>query len=164
MIRHDEYAVPSPDEPYDYVVDDEEICRAPPGSPRLLEPAHAALRLAPDCQYRAWRNHYLAVREELVAVPGSEPVTVLRVQGSVCLEPRGLGVDILDFEAAVIDPAKEALISVGTGETGRPAVERKVRKALQWYRTELKLRDDGERPLLTVRQLWLGEDWARRPS
>jgi hypothetical protein len=94
---------------------------------------------------------------------GHEPVTVLRVQGSVYLSERGLGVDVLDFEAAVVDPAKEALILVGVGCSERGAVERKVLKVLDWYRSELQLRDRGEKPLLTATQLWFGEDWERKP-
>ena len=164
MIRHDPYAVSPPSEPFDYVVDDEPIRRAPSGSPKLLEVAHSALRLAPDCLYRAWRNEYIVVREEITALHGHEPVAVLRVQGSVYLRERGLGVDVGDFEAAIIDPGKEGLISVGAGGAERGAVERKVLKVLDWYRSELQLRDRGEKPLLTATQLWFGEDWARRPS
>ena len=37
-------------------------------------------------------------------------------------------------------------------------------KVLDWYRSELKLRDSGDKPLLTATELWLGEDWGRRPS
>jgi hypothetical protein len=165
MIRHDPYAVLPPPEPYDYVVDDEPIRRAPPGSPKLLDGAHSALRLAPDCLYRSWRNEYIVVREELAASDDHEPVLVLHVQGSVYLRERGLGVDVLDFEAAVVEPAKEALISVGAGKGERDAIERKVLKVVDWYRSELHLRDACDKPLLTARQLWLGEGgWERRPS
>lgn len=164
MIRFDPYAVPPPAEPFDYVVDDEPIRRTPPGSPRLLQEDHSALRLSPDSVYRAWRNEYVTVREEIAAFRGIEPVTVLRVQGSVYLWPRGLGVDVLDFEAAIVDPARDGLISVATGGTDRRAVKRKVIKVLDWYRSELKLRDSGEKPLLTATELWFGEDWGRRAS
>ena len=164
MIRHDPYAVPPPPEPFDYIVADDPICRMPPGNSRLLRADHAALRLAPDSQYRAWRNEYVTVREEIAALQGHKPVTVVRVQGSVYLQEHGLGVDILDFEAAIVDPAKEALISVAAGGNERGAVKRKIFKVLDWYRSELKLRDSGEKPLLTATELWLGEDWGRRPS
>ncbi|MBN2559483.1 MAG: hypothetical protein JXQ75_00945 [Phycisphaerae bacterium] len=164
MIRHDPYAVPPPAEPYDYIVDDEPIRRMPPGNPRLLQADRSALRLAPDCIYRSWRNEYVTVREETAAFDGQEPVTVLRVQGSVYLHPHGLGVDVLDFEAAIVEPAKEGLISVAAGGNDRGSVERKLLKVLDWYRSELKLRESGEKPLLTATQLWLGEDWGRRPS
>jgi len=164
LIRHDPYAVPPPAEPFDYIVDDKPIRRMPPGNPRLLEADHSALRLAPDSHYRAWRNEYVTVREEVVALEGHQPVTVLRVQGSVCLHPRGFGVDILDFEAAIIDPAGEGLISVAAGGNDRVAVERKLMKVRDWYATELKLRDNGSKPLLTATELWLGEDCGRRPS
>jgi len=73
-------------------------------------------------------------------------------------------VDILDFEAAIVDPAKEGLVSVAAGGTDREAIERKVLKVRDWYRSELKLRDSGEKPLWTATELWLGEDWGRRPS
>lgn len=164
MIRHDPFAVKPPAEPYDYVVDDEPIRRSPPGSPTLLDAAHSAIRLAPDCVYRRWRNEYVTVREELAAVDGCSPVPVLRVQGAVYLCERGLGVDVLDFEAAVVEPEKEAVVSVGAGSGERDAIERKVIKVVDWYRSELQLRNRGEMPLLTARQLWLGEDWTRRPS
>jgi hypothetical protein len=104
------------------------------------------------------------VREEMASVHGHEPVAVLRVQGSVYLHPRGLGVDVFDFEAAIVDPAREELISVAASGVARGAVERKVRKVLDWYRSELQLRDSGEMPLLTATELWFGEDWARRAS
>jgi len=164
MIRHDPYAVPPPAEPYDYVVADEPIHRMPPGNPRLLQADHSALRLAPDCLYRSWRNEYITVREEIAGVPGGEPVTVLHVRGSVYLHPHGLGVDILDFEADIVDPAKEGLISVAAAGNDRGTVERKLLRVLDWYRSEIKLRDSGENPLLTASELWLGEDWGRRPS
>lgn len=164
MIRHDPYAVPPPLEPYDYVVDGERIRREPPGSPRLLEAAHSALRLAPDCQYRVWRNEQVLVREEIAAFQCHDPVTILRVQGSVYLHEHGLGVDVLDFEAAIVNPAKEGLISVAAGGNARGAIERKLYKVLDWYRSELKLRDTDEKPLLTAVELWLGDDWGRRPS
>ena len=164
MIRHDPYAVAPPSEPFDYIVDDEPIRRTPQGSPRLLQAAHSALRLAPDSLYRAWRNEYVMVREEIAAFHGYEPVTVLRVQGSVYLYPHGFGVDVLDFEAAVVDPAMEGLISVATGGADRSLVRRKVLKVLDWYRSELKLRDSGDKPLLTATELWFGEDWGRRAS
>jgi hypothetical protein len=164
MIRHDPYAVPPPMEPYDYVVADEPIRRMPPGNPRLLQADHSALRLAPDSQYRAWRNEYVTLREEIAAFPGHKPVTVLRVQGSIYLHPHGLGVDVLDFEAAIVDPAKEGLISVAAGGSERGPIERKLLKVLDWYRSELKLREGGEKPLLTTTELWLCEDWARRAS
>lgn len=164
MIRHDPFAVPPPAEPYDYIVDDKPIRRMPPGNPRLLQADHSALRLAPDSQYRSWRNEYVTVREEIAAFQGHEPVTVLRVQGSVYLHPHGLGVDVLDFEAAIVDPTKEGLISVAAGGNDRGAVERKLFKVLDWYRSEVKLRESGEKPLLTATELWLGEDWGRRLS
>lgn len=164
MIRYDPYAIPPPAEPFDYIVDDKPIRRMPPGNPRLLQAEHAALRLAPDCLYRSWRNEYVIVREEIAAIQGGKPVTVLRVQGSVYLHPHGLGVDVLDFEAAIVDPAKEGLISVAAGGNDRGAVERKLFKVLDWYRSEFKLRESGEKPLLTAAGLWLGEDWERRPS
>jgi hypothetical protein len=99
-----------------------------------------------------------------VAFHGHDPVTVLRVQGSVYLHPRGFGVDVLDFEAAVVDPAKEGLISVATGGVDRGVVRRKVLKVLDWYRSEFKLRDSGDKALLTATELWFGEDWGRRAS
>jgi hypothetical protein len=164
MIRHDPYAVSPPAEPFDYIVDDEPIRRMPPGNPRLLQADHSALRLAPDCQYRVWRNECVTVREEIMAVPGGEPITVLRVQGSVYLHPHGLGVDLLDFEAAIVDPAKEGLISVAAGGNDRGAVERKLLRVRDWYRSEFKLRESGQKPLLTATELWLGDDRERRPS
>ena len=164
MTRHDPYAVHPPRESFDYIVDGDAICRMPPGSPRLLEAAHSAVRLAPDSEYRAWRNEYVLVREEIAVFPGCTPIPVLHVRGSVYLRERGLGVDILDFEAVVIDPAGEALVSVAATGDERNAIERKAQRAIDWYKAELKLRDTGEKPLLTARQLWLGEDWARRPS
>jgi hypothetical protein len=164
MIRHDPYAVPPPSEPYDYVVDDDPIRGAPPGGPFLLEVAHSALRLAPDCLYRRWRNEYLGIREEIAAFHGHEPVTVLRIRGSIYLHTRGLGVDLLDFDAAVIDPAREALISVAAAGNDRAAVERKVLKTIDWYQTEFRLRDAGDKAMLTARELWLGDCSHRAPS
>lgn len=164
MIRHDPFAVKPPAEPYDYVVDDEPIRRSLPGSPRLLDAAHSAIRLAPDCCYRRWRNEYVVVREELAIIDSRQPVPVLRVQGAVYLRERGLGVDLLDFEAAIVDPSGDGLVSVVAGGNERGAVERKVFKVLDWYRSELKLRDSGAKSLLTAAELWLGEAWARRPS
>jgi hypothetical protein len=164
MIRHDPYAVQPPQESFDYVVDDEPIRRTPPGSPTLLEPAHSALRLAPDSPYRNWRNEYLIVREETGIFNDLGMVTVLRICGAVFLRPRGFGADILDFEAMVIDPAGEAVVSVGVGGAHRAAIQRKLSKALDWYRTEIKLRDENAQPLLTVSELWTGGELVRMAS
>lgn len=164
MIRHDPYAVPPPAEPFDYIVDDEPIRRMPPGDHPLLHADHAALRLAPDSQYRSWRNEYVMIREEVMALQDQNPVTILRIHGSVYLHTRGLGVDLLDFEAAIVDPAKEGLVSVAAGGNDRDAIERKLSKVLDWYRSELKLRESGDMPLLTARELWLGESRTRMPS
>ena len=164
MIRFDPYVVAPPGGSFDYVVDDLPIRRTPRGSPRLLQVSHSALRLSPDSEYRSWRNEYVMVREEISAFHGPKPVIVLRVRGSVLLHPRGLGADVLDFEAEVVDPAGEGLISVGAGGAERSTVERKVLRVLDWYRSELKLRESGEKPLLTAMELWIGEDWGRWPS
>lgn len=164
MIRHDPYAVSPPQEPFDYVVDDEPLRRAPPGSLTLLETAYSALRLAPDSLFRNWRNEYVTVREEIGLVHGGDPVAVLHVQGAIFLHPRGFGADVLDFEATVIDPAGEAVVSVGVGGAHRAPVQRKLAKVLDWYRTELKLRDDNALPLLTVFELWTDGRPLRRAS
>jgi hypothetical protein len=164
VIRFDPYAVEPPGGSFDYIVDDLRIRRTPRGSPRLLHVSHSALRLSPDSEYRSWRNEYVMVREESSASYDRESVTVLRVRGSVFLHQRGLGADVLDFEATVFDPAREGVISVGAGGADRAAVERKVLKVLDWYRSELQLRDSGERPLLTATELWFGDDWTRRAS
>jgi len=59
------------------------------------------------------------VREKIASFQGHKQVTVLRIQGSVYLQPHGLGMDVLGFEAAIVDPAKEALISVAADGTDR---------------------------------------------
>jgi predicted nicotinamide N-methyase len=61
---------------------------------------------------------------------------------------------LLDFEAKVIDPLNEAAIVVSVGDPHRAAVERKVFKVVEWYRTESDLREQGMEPLLTVIELW----------
>ena len=164
MIRHDPYAVSPPREPFDYIVDDEPLRRAPPGSPRLLETAHSALRLAPDLLFRNWRNEYVSVREEIGFLCGLGPVAVLHIHGAIFLYPRGFGADVLDFEATVIDPAGEAIVSVGVGGAHRAPVQRKLAKVLDWYRTEIKLRDSNSSPLLTVYELWTDGRPLRRAS
>lgn len=164
MIRHDPYAVSPPQESFDYIVDDEPLRRAAPGSPTLLETAHSAIRLAPDSFYRNWRNEYVAVREEIGVFQGLGPVTILRVQGAVVLHPRGFGADVLDFEAIVIDPAGEAIVSMGVGHACRAPVQRKLARVLDWYRTELRLRDGNLPPLLTAFEFWTDSKPLRRAS
>ena len=164
MIRHDPYAVSPPQEEFDYIVDDEPLRRAPPHSPTLLETAHSALRLAPDSLFRKWRNEYVSVREEIGFLFGLGPVAVLRIHGAIFLYPRGFGADVLDFEATVIDPVGEAVVSVGVGGVHRAPVQRKLAKVLDWYRTEIKLRDDNSSPLLTAYELWTDGRPLRRAS
>jgi hypothetical protein len=164
LIRHDPYAVPPPQEEFDYIVDDEPLRRAPPHSPTLLETAHSALRLAPDSLFRKWRNEYVSVREEIGFLFGLGPVAVLRIHGAVFLYPRGFGADVLDFDATIIDPAGEAIVSVGVGGTHRASVQRKLAKILDWYGTEIKLRDSNSPPLLTVFELWTDGRPLRRAS
>jgi hypothetical protein len=164
LIRHDPYAVSPPQEPFDYIVDDEPLRREPPGSPTLLETAHSALRLAPDSLFRNWRNEYVSVREEIGFLYGHGPVAVLHIRGAIFLYPRGFGADVLDFDATIIDPAGEAVVSVGVGGAHRAPVQRKLAKVLDWYRTEIKLRDSNSSPLLTVFELWTDGRPMRRAS
>lgn len=164
MIRHDAYAVSPPCESFGYIVDDEPLQRAPPASTRLLEEAHSAVRLAPDSCYRNWRNEYVTVREEIGVVRRLGPATVLRVQGAIFLYPRGFGADLLDFEATVVDPAGEAIVSVGAGHAQRVAVHRKMALVLDWYRAELNLREENMPPLLTAIEFWTDCKPMRRAS
>lgn len=164
MTRYDPWAVPAPNEQYDFVVDGDPIRRMPAGSVRLLQAEHSAVRLVPDSAFRVWRNQAVFVREEMATLDGRDVATVLRIRGSICLGARGVGGDLFDFEAVVIDPAKEALVSVAAADTERHAVELAARRAVDWYRAELERREGGERPMLTSAELWLGDSWARRPS
>ena len=79
---------------------------------------------------------------------------MLSVRGTIFLRERGLGADLLDFEAKVIDPLHDACIVVSVGGPHRVAVERKVFKVVEWYRTEADLREQGMEPLLTASELW----------
>ena len=154
MIRFDPYAVTPPLESWGFIVDDEPIRRASAGSIHLLEPDTGAVRLAPDVRRQVWRNEHVFVSEELRPFGDGGAVSVLSVRGSVFLRERGLGADLLDFEAKVIDPLHEACIVVSVGGPHRVAVERKVFKVVEWYRTEADLRGQGMEPLLTAAELW----------
>ena len=79
---------------------------------------------------------------------------MLSVRGTIFLRERGLGADLLDFEAKVIDPSHDACIVVSVGGHHRTAVERKVFKAVEWYRTEVDLREQGMDPLLTSSEIF----------
>ena len=79
---------------------------------------------------------------------------MLSVRGTVFLRERGLGADLLDFEAKVIDPLHDTSIVVSVGGSHRVAVERKVFKVIEWYTTEADLREQGMEPLLTASELW----------
>jgi hypothetical protein len=101
--------------------------------------------------------------EEMSELLGSRPncwaegncwAKPLSVRGTVFLRDRGLGADLLDFEAKVIDPLHEACIVVSVGGPHRLAVERKVFKVVEWYRAEADLREQGLEPLLTASELW----------
>jgi hypothetical protein len=154
LIRFDPYAVTPPGESWGFIVDDEPIRRAPAGTIHLLEPDTGAVRLAPDVRHQVWRNEHVFVSEELRPLGDGGAVSVLSVRGSVFLRERGLGADLLDFEAKVIDPLHEACIVVSVGGPHRVAVERKVFKVVEWYRTEADLREQGMEPLLTASELW----------
>ena len=154
MIRFDPYAVTPPMESWGFIVDDEPIGRAPAGSIHLLEPDTSAVRLAPDVRHQVWRNEHVFVSEELRSLGDGGTVSVLSVRGTVFLRERGLGADLLDFEAKVIDPLHEACIVVSVGGPQRIAVEKKVFKVIEWYRTEVDLREQGMEPLLTASELW----------
>ena len=106
----------------------------------------------------------VTIREEIGLVHGLGPVAVLNINGAIFLYPRGFGADVLDFEATVIDPAREAIVSVGVGGAHRAPVQRKLAKVLDWYRTEIKLRDNSSSPLLTVFELWTDGRPLRRAS
>ena len=151
--RFDPYAVTPPGESWGFIVDDDPIRRSPTGSVHLLEPDTGAVRLAPDVRYQVWRNEHVFVSEELRPL-GVGAVSVLSVRGTIFLRERGLGADLLDFEAKVIDPLHEACIVVSVGGPHRVAVERKVFKVVEWYRTEVDLLGHGMEPLLTASELW----------
>lgn len=154
MIRFDPYAVTPPGESWGFIVDDEPIRRAPAGSGHLLELDTGAIRLAPDVRHQVWRNEHVFISEELRSLGDGGSVSVLSVRGTVFLRERGLGADLLDFEAKVIDPLHEACIIVSVGGPHRAAVERKVFKVVEWYETEADLREKGMEPLLTAAELW----------
>jgi hypothetical protein len=154
LIRFDPYAVTPPREAWGLIVDDEPIRRAPAGSIHLLEPDTGAVRLAPDVRRQVWRNEHVFVSEELRPLGEGGAVSVLSIRSTVFLRERGLGADLLDFEARVIDPLHEACIVVSVGGPQRATVERKVFKVVEWYRTEVDLREQGMEPLLTASELW----------
>ena len=154
MIRFDPYAVTPPGESWGFIVDDEPIRRAPAGNIHLLEPDTGAVRLAPDVRHQVWRNEHVFASEELRPLGDGGVVSVLSVRGTVFLRERGLGADLLDFEAKVLDPLHEACIVASVGGPQRVAVERKVSKVVEWYRTEADLREQGMEPLLTASELW----------
>jgi hypothetical protein len=154
LIRFDPYAVTPPGESWGFIVDDEPIRRAPVGAVHLLELDTGAVRLAPDVRHQVWRNEHVFASEELRPLGDGSPVTVLSVRGTVFLRERGLGADLLDFEAKVIDPIRDACIVVSVGGPHRVAVERKVLRVVEWYRTEVDLREQGMDPLLTASELW----------
>ena len=154
MIRFDPYAVTPPVESWGFIVDDEPIRRAPLDAVHLLELDTGAVRLAPDVRHQVWRNEHVFASEELRPLGDGGAVSVLSVRGTVFLRDRGLGADLLDFEAKVIDPLHEACIVVSVGGPQRAAVERKVSKVVDWYKTEADLREQGMEPLLTSAELW----------
>jgi hypothetical protein len=154
LIRFDPYAVTPPGEAWEFIVDDEPIRRAPAGSGHLLEPDTGAVRLAPDVRHQVWRNEYVFVSEEPRPLGDGSVVSVLSVRGTVFLRGRGLGADLLDFEAKVIDPLHGACIVVSVGGPHRAIVERKVLKVVEWHRSEMDLREQGMEPLLTASELW----------
>ena len=149
MIRFDPYAVTPPEESWGFIVDDEPIRRAPVGSVHLLETDIGAVRLAPDVRRQVWRNEHVFVSEELRPLGDGEAVSVVSIRGTVFLRERGLGADLLDF-----DPLHDACIVVSVGGPHRVAVERKVAKTVEWYVTEMDLREKGMEPLLTASELW----------
>jgi hypothetical protein len=110
--------------------------------------------LAPDVRHQVWRNENVFVSEELRPLGDGGAVSVLSVRGTVFLRERGLGADLLDFEGKVIDPLHEACIVVSVGGPQRADVERKVFKVVEWYRTEVELREDGMGPLLTSSEIF----------
>jgi hypothetical protein len=146
--------VTPPVESWGFIVDDEPIRRAPLDAVHLLELDTGAVRLAPDVRHQVWRNEHVFASEELRPLGDGGAVSVLSVRGTVFLRDRGLGADLLDFEAKVIDPLHEACIVVSVGGPQRAAVERKVSKVVDWYKTEADLRKQGMEPLLTSAELW----------
>jgi hypothetical protein len=154
LIRFDPYPVTPPTESWGFIVDDEPIRRAPPGSAHLLELDSSAIRLAPDVRHQVWRNEYIFVSEELRPLGDGRGVSVLSVRGTVFLRDRGLGADLLDFEAKVIDPLHDACIVVSVGGPHRVVVEKKVLRVVEWYRVEADLREQRMEPLLTASELW----------
>ncbi len=154
MIRFDPYAVTPPGESWGFIVDDGPLRRSPAGTIHLLELETGAIRLAPDVRHQVWRNEHVFVSEELRPLGDRGAVSVLSVRGTVFLRDRGLGADLLDFEARVIDPLHDASIVVSVGGPHRVAVEKKVFKVVEWYRTEVDLREQGMEPLLTSSEIF----------
>jgi hypothetical protein len=151
MIRFDPYAVVPPrDTLWDYVVDDEPIRPAAPGSLRLLVAEHGAVRLGPDCAFRVWRNEHVLVHEE-----GSSPL-VLHVRATLYFRPRPSGADVIDFEARIEDPDGERRATIIIPSFHLRRARHKLLKVLDWYRSERRRRDAGETPMLTAFELWTG--------
>lgn len=97
--RFDGWARPLPEEPWEYEVDDHGIVYGPGWWPFYrtdrpgTKPKPVAIRLAPDADYRAWRNGYV-----IVFPKDRETVSALL---HLYVEPHGMGADVFDVEAYV---------------------------------------------------------------
>ena len=158
--RFDPHPVPSPPEPWEFVVDDAPPWYAPDGSPRLLQPGHSVLRLVPDVEYRQWRNEAIMVAEE----ESTDAVIQLRLKGAVVVGSYAAGADILDFDATIVDPQGECDITVFAPGEYRKAAMRKVVKVLDWYRGERTRRDRGWPRTSTAYEFWMGTRVVPRES
>jgi hypothetical protein len=104
--RFDRCALPPPDGDWAYEVDDVTISYGPGWRPFHKHGEPAAVRLAPNTAYRAWRNEYVPVN------PVGEAAARARL--SVFLTPQGVGGLVVTTRAhvdlrartATVDPAR----------------------------------------------------------
>jgi hypothetical protein len=150
--RFDMYGQPPPEGDWRYVIDDSGISYGPGWWPLYrtwlgsagLQPA--GVRLAPDSEFRSWRNEYVLIG------PGSGPVMVAHL--NLYVREQGMGAIVVEHVAVTLDIRNRA----ATVDEGCPGIvleqaQGKAGRLLAWLLAERAARRSGRARPVTAADL-----------
>jgi hypothetical protein len=128
----DPYGQPPPDGEWEYVVDDFGMSYGPGWWPLYRDGEPCSVRLAPDIEYRSWRNEYVIVRPSADACAVAEVMLYCRRHGlgGMVVDAR-ISIDLRERTATVISDlsAFADQIRENAREKGRQAAALPARPA-----------------------------------
>jgi hypothetical protein len=145
----DPYGQPPPAGDWEYVLDDFGVSYGPGWWPLYRDGTPCGVRLAPDTEYRSWRNEYVTLR------PGTGARTVAQV--TLYCRRQGLGAMVLDARIGI--DLRERTVTVVSDLSDCPDEVRqqahdKAAKLLRFLLAQRHARRTGATRPVTAYELW----------